>query len=299
MRAQPINLAGKAAAALDRGAIAGGSDRTDRPLRSWLRGAYEHVVFYGLLLVFGLSSLTWSLLAGILYWLLPRRLGEPLGQFMIMAGFRGFVAAMRAAASSPAISARSTRSRGAGPLVIAPNHPSLLDAVLVISRLPHVVCAAKAEIWDNLFLGGSARLAGFIRNDSPDEAGPRSRPAAARGRHLLIFPEGTRTSARPVGAFKGGFALIAKQAGAPVQTVFIESHLALSRQGLAAASSRQNFPCVYRVAAGAPRRRRGERARFRRRAAGAIISRSSAALISRIGSAAVASTPVGSDILLA
>ena len=76
MRAELINLAGKAAAAPDRGVVAGGSDRAARPLRKWLRSAYEHVVFYGLLLVFGLSSLAWSLLAGLLYWLLPRRMGE-------------------------------------------------------------------------------------------------------------------------------------------------------------------------------------------------------------------------------
>lgn len=249
MRAPPINLAGKAAAALDRGAIAGGSDRTDRPLRPWLRGTYEHVVFYGLLLIFGLSSLTWSLLAGILYWLLPRRLGEPLGQFMIMAGFRGFVAAMRASGIIACDLCELDLLAGAGPLVLAPNHPSLLDAVLVISRLPHVVCAAKAEIWDNLFLGGSARLAGFIRNDSPTRLVRGAVRQLRAGRHFLIFPEGTRTNARPVGAFKGGFALIAKQAGVPVQAVFIEASSRFLGKGWPLFKPPE-FPLVYRARLG-------------------------------------------------
>ncbi len=31
-------------------------------------------------------------------------------------------------------------------LIIAPNHPSLIDVVLVASRLPRVTCIMKAEI---------------------------------------------------------------------------------------------------------------------------------------------------------
>ena len=42
------------------------------------------------------------------------------------------------------------------------------------------------------------------------------------GENLLIFPEGTRTSALAINPFKNGFALIAKKTGASIQTVFIE-----------------------------------------------------------------------------
>src|SRR6185312_7501431 len=93
--------------------------------------------------------------------------GEPLGQFMIMAGFRYFVAAMRLTGIIQCDLRSLDVLRRSGPVVIAPNHPSLLDAVLIISRLPRVVCAAKSEIWDNLFLGAGVRLAGYVRNDSP------------------------------------------------------------------------------------------------------------------------------------
>ena len=250
MRAHLGNPAGKRAGLMDGGAIGGA---VDPPLRARfaarLRGAYEHIVFYALLLIFGLSSLVWSVLAGILYWLLPSRIGEPLGQFVIVAGFRGFVAAMRASGIIDCELEELDALGRAAPLVIAPNHPSLLDAVLVISRLPHVVCAAKAEIWDNVFLGGGARLAGFIRNDSPIKLVRGAVRQLRYGRHFLIFPEGTRSNSRPVGEFKGGFALIAKQAGVPVQTVFIATPSRFLGKGWPL-FRRPEFPLVYRVRLG-------------------------------------------------
>ena len=108
-------------------------------------------------------------------------------------------------------------------LIIAANHPGLLDAVLVISRLPRVVCIMKAEIWDNIFLGGGSRLAGYIRNDTPVNMIRLAADELQRGQQLLVFPEGTRTRKKPINDFKGGFALIAKRARVPIQTVFIET----------------------------------------------------------------------------
>jgi 1-acyl-sn-glycerol-3-phosphate acyltransferase len=43
------------------------------------------------------------------------------------------------------------------------------------------------------------------------------------GTQLIIFPEGTRTAGRTVNRFKPGVTLIAKKAGVPIQTVFIET----------------------------------------------------------------------------
>jgi 1-acyl-sn-glycerol-3-phosphate acyltransferase len=81
----------------------------------------------------------------------------------------------------------------------------------------------KAPIWDNPVLGGAARLMGYIRNDAPINMVRQAADDLAAGVPLLVFPEGTRTRRKPVNAFKGGFALIAKRAGAPIQTVFIET----------------------------------------------------------------------------
>lgn len=213
------------------------------------RGARDPIVFYGLLALFGASSLLWSLTAAALYRVLPRRTGERLGQWMIWAGFRGFVGAMRLGGALECDFAALDALAEAPALVIAPNHPSLLDAVLVLSRVPHAVGAAKAEIWDNAFLGGGARLAGFIRNDSPAKLVKQAVRQVRAGRHFLIFPEGTRSSARPVGDFKGGFALIARRAGAPVQPVFIETASRFLAKGWPL-FKRPKLPLVYRIRLG-------------------------------------------------
>jgi len=108
-------------------------------------------------------------------------------------------------------------------MIIAPNHPSLLDAVMVLSRLPDVVCVMKTALLDNIFLGAGARLARYIRNDSLVRIVGSAAESLRDGSHLLIFPEGTRSTRFPVNAFKGATAGIAKRAGVAVQTVFIET----------------------------------------------------------------------------
>jgi 1-acyl-sn-glycerol-3-phosphate acyltransferase len=214
-----------------------------------VRSVYEYVVFYGSLVAFGAISLFWSLPAALLYPVLPRRLGERVSQFMIMAGFRHFVAVMKISGIIRCDLAALDALRADTSLIIAPNHPSLLDAVLVISRLPRVVCIMKPAIWDNPFLGGGARLAGFIRNDASIGLVKQAVERVRAGHHLLIFPEGTRTARPPVNPFKGGFALIAKRAGAPVQTVFIETNSAFLGKSWPF-FKKPDFPLVYRVRLG-------------------------------------------------
>lgn len=188
-----------------------------------LRSAYEHVVFYYGLGLLGLICLSWTAIAVVLYPLLPRRWGEVLGRFVIMAGFRIYLAAIAVAGACRFDLSALDALRSQGPMIIAPNHPSLLDAVMVLSRLPDVVCVMKAALLDNIFLGAGARLARYIRNDSLVRLVGKASESLRGGSQLLIFPEGTRTTRFPVNAFKGAMAGIAKRAAVPVQTVFIET----------------------------------------------------------------------------
>lgn len=195
-----------------------------RPVARLPRLIYEYLVFYGSLAVFGVMCSLWGLPAAVFYHLLPRRTGASLGRFVTMAAFRGFVGFMEMGGMIKCDLEALDILRAEPSIVIAPNHPSLLDAVLVISRLPDVACIMKAKIWDNPLLGPGARLAGHIRNETPASMVKLAAKELAAGHHLLVFPEGTRTVHKPINAFKGGFALIAKKAAAPVQTVFIESN---------------------------------------------------------------------------
>ena len=65
-----------------------------------------------------------------------------------------------------------------------------------------------------------------MHNDSPRGMIREAVKDLRRGSQLLLFPEGTRTTRMPVNAFKGGIGLIAARAGAPIQTVFIETNSA-------------------------------------------------------------------------
>jgi 1-acyl-sn-glycerol-3-phosphate acyltransferase len=194
-----------------------------RIVKNWLMLPVEYAQIYGALFIFGAGGVLFTLISAILYPLLPRALGARWGQAMMYRLFQFYVwITCKMGTLKVDLGALDDLRREKG-LIIAANHPGLLDAVLVISRLPRVTCIMKAEIWDNLFLGGGSRLAGYIRNDAPIDM---IRIAASRlehGEHLLVFPEGTRTRKKPINGFKGGFALIAKKSHAPVQTVFIET----------------------------------------------------------------------------
>jgi 1-acyl-sn-glycerol-3-phosphate acyltransferase len=220
-----------------------------RRLESPIRWAYQSAAFYLVLATFGAVFLAWNLPATLLYWLLPRRLSAPFGRFMITQGFRALLGLMRLTGLARFDLAALDALRDEPGLVIAPNHPTLIDAVLVASRLPRVVCITKASLWQNPALGAGSRLAGYIRNDSPHRLVRRAAEAISGGCQLLIFPEGTRTVTPPLGPFKPGFALMARQADAPVQTVLLETNSPYLRKGWPV-WRRPDFPLVYRARLG-------------------------------------------------
>jgi 1-acyl-sn-glycerol-3-phosphate acyltransferase len=112
--------------------------------------------------------------------------------------------------------------RGLRGTVLAPNHPSLLDAVILLSIVPRTVCIMRASLIQSPVFGGAASLAGFVPNDKGSALIRHGVEKLKSGKNLLIFPEGTRTVAKAVNPFKKGFALIAIRADASIQTVFIE-----------------------------------------------------------------------------
>jgi len=142
---------------------------------------------------------------------------------MIMAGLRWLIGLMRFTGVLRVDLRELDRLRHDPGIVIAPNHPTMLDAMLIMSRLPRVVCITKAALWGNWALGGSIRLAGYMPNDAPLPMIRRAALAIRAGNQLLIFPEGSRTGTPPVDPIHRSFAVMAKAAGAPVQAVLIEA----------------------------------------------------------------------------
>lgn len=209
----------------------------------------DYVFLYAFLFLFAAMTLTWSLTGALLHLVLPARLGRRLGPNLVNLFARGYVALLGAGGRVRFDLAELDALEHEAGLVIAPNHPSMLDAVMIISRLPRVVCIAKAGLWDNPLLGGGMRMAGYIRNDAPLRLTKLAVAKLAAGQQLLLFPEGTRTTQGPVNQFRGGFAVTAKLAGVPVQTVFIEANSPFLGKGWPLFKL-PRFPLVYRVRLG-------------------------------------------------
>lgn len=184
---------------------------------------YDVVVFYLGVAGFGMTGLAWTLVAVILHPLLPRPLGRRLGRAAIMLLFRAFLAFLQLSGRFRFDLRALDALRHEKNLIIAPNHPSLWDAVLLVSRLPDVACVMKAEVINNIFVGAGARLARYIRNGSLRQMINLSVAELKNGERILLFPEGTRTIRRPINPLTGSIGVIACRAGATVQTVIIET----------------------------------------------------------------------------
>ena len=133
-------------------------------LRVLLNG-YDCLVLYLGLAWLGVLCLAWTPIAMIMYPLLSERRGRALGRYVIMAAFRVYLASLSLSRRCSFDLKALDVLRDEPPLIIAPNHPCMLDAVMVISRLPNVACVLKADLMNNIFLGAGSRLARYIRNE--------------------------------------------------------------------------------------------------------------------------------------
>lgn len=219
-------------------------NRLPRPLHV----LYEYVALYFGLLVLGMLCFVWTPVALVATLLLPVRWGSVVGRWGITIGFRIYVGTLALTRAYRFDLSALDTLRDEPPLIIAANHPGLLDAVLVISRLP-VTCIMKAELEDNFFLGAGARLADYIGNESVRRMVERSIGCLARGSPLLIFPEGTRTLRSPVNPFTGSIGIIARHARVPVQTVFIDTDSPYLSKGWPL-FRKPSLPITYRLRLG-------------------------------------------------
>jgi 1-acyl-sn-glycerol-3-phosphate acyltransferase len=192
-------------------------------LLHWLLLPLRWAALQAMLLLLGLGSLLWNLAALLLYPLLSRDTGRRVGRAGIAMGYRIFWWMARMAGMMRLHSQALDVLRDEPGLIVVANHPSMLDALMLVARLPRSACIMKASLMHNPFLAPGARLARYIRNDSPRGLIRLAVDDLRQGGQLVMFPEGTRTTRPPVNPFQRGVAVIAREAGAPIQTVFIDT----------------------------------------------------------------------------
>jgi 1-acyl-sn-glycerol-3-phosphate acyltransferase len=198
----------------------------------FLKVPYEYFALYTSLTLLGLICLTWSVFALPLYFVLPRDLATKA----VTRTYRLDLRAIDSLRQEPA-------------MILAPNHPCLIDALLILTRHPNIACVMKGALMRNVFLGAGSRLARYVRNDSSLQMVKESVAHLKRGCVLLLFPEGTRSKRAPVNSLVASVGLIAKHAEVPVQTLIIETDSPFLSKGWPL-FKRPQLPIVYRVRLG-------------------------------------------------
>jgi 1-acyl-sn-glycerol-3-phosphate acyltransferase len=173
-------------------------------------------------LVFGLDTLILAVLVLPLMILLlhPRERFLKKARRFVSFAFRCFVRMM----CLMGIVSLDVDDRGAyrrlSSKIVAANHPSLLDVVMLISLIPNADCIVRGSLRHNIVAGVIRRL--YILNSLDFE-----RLTAAcmesldQGNCIIIFPEGTRTPRSGEIRFKKGAARLSLLSGCGVVPVHI------------------------------------------------------------------------------
>lgn len=108
-----------------------------------------------------------------------------------------------------------------GPMLVVANHPSLIDTPLLGTRLPQADFIVGPEWMRNGWMRRAIRQAGYL----PAEDGAAIvEKAAARlraGRTVVVYPEGSRSTADGLRRFQRGAAHIALEAGCDILPVVL------------------------------------------------------------------------------
>jgi 1-acyl-sn-glycerol-3-phosphate acyltransferase len=206
--------------------------------------------FYFVVLLLGAVEILWLVPALIMDRVLPPANARRVGRRVISFVFRQYFRITRLCGVLEVDASAIDGIDSACAMVIAPNHPSGLDALIIASRLPDLNCIMKASMLDNVFLGAGARLAGYIRDDGRRRMFRAAIDELRAGGQLIIFPEGTRTLAAPVNAFNGGLAVMAKVAQVPIQTVIVETDTPFLSKGWSVLRLPPHMPMRYRLRVG-------------------------------------------------
>ena len=108
-----------------------------------------------------------------------------------------------------------------GSLIVA-NHPSLIDALILLGHVKGAVVVAKRSLQVNPFTWGAIRGADYVVNADALSLIDECRARIESGESLVLFPECTRTADDGVIRLRRGAAHIAVRAGCPVIPVTIE-----------------------------------------------------------------------------
>lgn len=110
----------------------------------------------------------------------------------VQLSFAGFMMFMRHAGVLTCSVTGAERLQRPGLLILA-NHPTLIDVVFLISRLPNADCVVKSGLRWNPFTRGAVSTTGYVTNVDGNRFVDTCITSINEGSCLVIFPEGTRS----------------------------------------------------------------------------------------------------------
>jgi 1-acyl-sn-glycerol-3-phosphate acyltransferase len=111
-------------------------------------------------------------------------------------------------------------SRG---FIIAANHPSLIDVVILASLIPQADCIVKQALWDTPLMRWIVRRSYIPNSLEFQKTAELCHASFAEGNSLIVFPEGTRTKEGELPRLRRGAARIALCTGRDILPVRIST----------------------------------------------------------------------------
>ena len=110
-----------------------------------------------------------------------------------------------------------------GTIVIA-NHPSLIDVVILVSKIPNSVCVVKDSLFKNPFIRKVIGKIYLSNTMAPDEFIKHAGDVLSKGYNIVMFPEGTRTIPNKEIRLHRGFAHLQIETGAKILPIKITTN---------------------------------------------------------------------------
>ncbi len=116
------------------------------------------------------------------------------------------------------------------PFVLVANHPTLIDVINLVGRVPVVDCVVKKKIWNSPFMGSIVQAADYIPEEYSVSLFEDCVERVNQGRSILIFPEGTRSPKNGLREFSRVVAQVALETRCKIVPAIIEcNHSTLRR----------------------------------------------------------------------
>ena len=194
-------------------------------------------------------------IAGLPVLILPRPAAMAFGRFWaqavlaLLAGIVGLRGEVRGRANLPL-----------GPCLIAMKHQSMWDTLMLPIVLGDPAVVIKRELLLVPFYGWYAARAGSIFVDRKGGAGAlrsmvaAAKRAAAAGRPIVIFPQGTRTATGEARPYQPGVAALYQALGLPLVPAAVNSGLYWGRRSFVKRPGRAVMSFLPPIPPGLPRR---------------------------------------------